>query len=196
MNINLLKNILSVIGAVAIVTILVVFLKFGDMISKVGSLDDKAIPTYMAMFDKVLNTGDAAKGMVLKYKVNDDVESEDVIESIKALAEEYNMRVTGDTKMFTIDGAKGTEIYKVRNVSMCSLSIAKKFLAHSHEFGGFMPCRIMLIELGNGTRYLYTMDLSLAIYGGKPLPAEMLELALKVKTAMLDIPARAAEGDF
>ena len=193
---NVLKNILSIIGVVAVVAVLVIVLKFGGMISKVSSLDDKAIPTYMTMFEKVLNTGDAAKGMVLKYKVNEDVESEDVVESIKALAEEHNMRVTGDTKMFTIDGAKGEEIYKVRNISMCSLSIAKKFLAHSPEFGGFMPCRIMLIELANGTRYLYTMDLSLAIHGGKPLPAEMLELATKVQNAMLDIPARAAEGDF
>jgi len=196
MNTNLVKNILSGVGVIAIVVVLIGTIKFGGMISKVSSLDDEAIPTYMAMFEKVLNTGDAAKGMVLKFKVNEDVESEDVVDSIKALAEEYNMRVTGDTKMFTIDGAKGKEIYKVRNISMCSLSIAKKFLAHSPEFGGFMPCRIMLIELANGERYLYTMDLNLAIHGGAPLPTEMLELAQHVQKAMLDIPARAAEGDF
>jgi len=192
----MLKNILSSIGLVAIIAVLVVVVKFNGVISQVKALDSEAIPTYIAMFEKVLNTGDAAKGMVLKFKVNDDVENEDVVESIKALAEEYNMRVTGDTKMFTIDGAKGDEIYKVRNISMCSLSIAKKFLAHSPEFGGFMPCRIMLIELANGERYLYTMDLNLAIHGGKKLPAEMLELAQHVQKAMLDIPARAAEGDF
>ncbi|MEA3228242.1 MAG: DUF302 domain-containing protein [Campylobacterota bacterium] len=196
MNINLLKNILSGVGVVAIIALLVISIKFGGMISKALSLDSEAIPTYMAMFEKVLDTGDAAKGMILKFKVNEDVDNEDVVESIKALAEEYNMRVTGDTKMFTMDGAKGTEIYKVRNISMCSLPIAKKFLAHSHEFGGFMPCRIMLIELADGTRYLYTMDLNLAIHGGKALPAEMLELAQHVQKAMLDIPARAAEGDF
>ncbi len=192
----MIKNILSAIGIITIVVVIGIYAKFGGMISQASKLDPAAIPTYMAMFEKVLETGDAAKGMVLKFKVNDDVENEDVVESIKALAEEYNMRVTGDTKMFTIDGAKGDEIYKVRNISMCSLPIAKKFLAHSHEFGGFMPCRIMLIELANGTRYLYTMDLNLAIHGGQPLAPEMLELAQHVQKAMLDIPARAAEGDF
>jgi len=193
---NVLKNILSAIGFIAVLAIFVGFIKFGSVVSKVNALDSEAIPTYISMFEKVLDSGDAAKGMVLKFKVNEDVENADVVESIKALAEEYNMRVTGDTKMFTIDGAKGTEIYKVRNISMCSLSIAKKFLAHSPEFGGFMPCRIMLIELANGERYLYTMDLSLAIHGGKKLPEEMLKLAQHVQKAMLDIPARAAEGDF
>jgi len=193
---SFLKNILALLGVIAVVAVIGIYAKFGGMISQAKQLDPQAIPTYMAMFEKVLKTGDAAKGMVLKYKVNEDVETADVVESIKALAEEYNMRVTGDTKMFTIDGAKGSEIYKVENISMCSLSIAKKFLAYSHEFGGFMPCRIMLITLANGERWLYTMNLQLAIHGGRPLPAEMLKLATHVQEAMLKIPSRAAEGDF
>ena len=187
------KNLLALIGLIAVVVVIGGYAKFGG---KISALDEKAIPTYMDMFEKVLDTGDAAKGMVLKWKVNDDVENADVVESINALAEEYNMRVTGDTKMFTMPDAKGTEIKSVENLSMCSLSIAKKFLAYSHEFGGFMPCRIMLITLANGERWLYTMDLTLAIHGGHQLPPEMLKLASHVQKAMLEIPARAAEGDF
>jgi len=188
-----LKNLLALVGLVAVVVALGGYAKYG---SKIAALDEQAIPTYIDMFEKVLDTGDAAKGMVLKWKVNDDVENADVVESINALAEEYNMRVTGDTKMFTMEDAKGTEVKFVENLSMCSLSIAKKFLAHSHEFGGFMPCRIMLIELANGERWLYSMDLSLAIHGGHPLSEEMLKLASHVQKAMTEIPARAAEGDF
>jgi hypothetical protein len=106
------------------------------------------------------------------------------------------MRVVGDTKMFTIPDAKPDEVKFVENVSLCSLYIAKKFLNHSRYFGGFMPCRIMLVEYGNGDRYLVTMDLTLAIHGGFPLGTEMLELATQVQKAMDEIPARAAEGDF
>jgi uncharacterized protein (DUF302 family) len=187
------KNIFAIIGLVAVLVIVGIYFSYGSKISK---LDDQAISTYIKMFDTVLETGDAAKGMVLKYKVNEDVETEDIVESINALAEEFNMRVTGDTKMFTIDDAKGTEVKKVRNFSMCSIPIAKTFLAHSQEFGGFMPCRIMLIEFGNGDKYLYTMDLNLAIHGGHPLEPELLKLAKHVQKAMLEIPSRAAEGDF
>lgn len=165
-------------------------------INQYRALDDKATDTYMDMFDVVLKTGDAAKAMTNEYEVQEDVTNEDVSESIYALAEEYNMRITGDIKMFTKTDAKANEIKHARIFSLCSLSIAKKFLNHSRQFGTFMPCRIMLVELGNGKRYLETMDLKLAIYGGQPLPKEMLNLALGVQKAMTEIPARAAQGDF
>jgi uncharacterized protein (DUF302 family) len=159
-------------------------------------LDDGAMKAYDDMFTSVVEHGDPARAMMNEYKVQEDVPNEDVIESIKALAEEYNMRIVGDTKMFNIPDAKPTEVKFVENVSLCSLYIAKKFLNHSRYFGGFMPCRIMLVEYGNGERYLITMDLTLAIHGGYPLPPEMLELATKVSKAMVEIPERAAKGDF
>jgi uncharacterized protein (DUF302 family) len=159
-------------------------------------LDDGAMKAYDDLFTEVAENGDPAKAMMNEYKVNDDVSNEDVIESIKALAEEFNMRIVGDTKMFNIPDAKDDQVKFVENVSLCSLDIAKKFLAHSRYFGGFMPCRIMLVEYGNGDRYLITMDLTLAIHGGYPLNKEMLGLATDVQTAMTEIPARAAEGDF
>jgi len=187
-----MKKVLIAISALA-----VMFAMSGcTKISQYRALDDNAIPAYKKMFNTVLETGDAAKAMTNEYEVQEDVENDDVAESIYALAEEYNMRITGDIKMFTKDDAKPEEVKHARIFSLCSLSIAKKFLNHSRQFGTFMPCRIMLIELGNGKRYLETMDLTLAIYGGRPLPKEMLELSLKVEKAMTEIPARAAEGDF
>jgi uncharacterized protein (DUF302 family) len=189
----MIKSLLAFIGAVVIVLGLGGYFMMGSSIAK---LDKGALPAYMDMFTKVLKDGDPAKAMMKEYIVEEDVPNEDVIESIKALAEEYNMRIVGDTKMFNIPDAKGTEVKFVENVSLCSLHIAKKFLNHSRYFGGFMPCRIMLVEYGNGERHLITMDLALAIHGGFPLTGEMLELAKKVQIAMDEIPARAAKGDF
>jgi uncharacterized protein (DUF302 family) len=190
---KVIKNILALFGAIILVVMIGAYVKFGSSVSK---LDSGAMPAFMDMFEKVLKDGDPAKAMMKEYKIDEDVSNEDVIESIKALAEEYNMRVVGDTKMFTIPDAKPGEVKFVENVSLCSLYIAKKFLNHSRYFGGFMPCRIMLVEYGNGDRYLITMDLNLAIHGGFPLDKEMTELATKVQTAMVEIPERAAKGDF
>ena len=159
-------------------------------------LDDKAMESYDDLFTKVVEDGDPAKAMMNEWKVSPDMTNDDVAESIKALAEEYNMRVTGDTKMFTKDDAKPDEVKHARIFSMCSLHIAKIFLNHSRYFGGFMPCRVMLVEYGNGERYLVSMDLTLAIHGGYPLPEEMATLAANVKKAMEEVPARAAKGDF
>jgi len=192
----MVKNILAFIGGVALVAMIVMVAKFGGMMQGAMGLDSGAMPAYMNMFTEVIKNGDPAKAMMKEYKVAEDVENADVIDSIKALAEEYNMRIVGDTKMFTIPDAKPDEVKFVENVSLCSLYIAKKFLNHSRYFGGFMPCRIMLVEYGNGDRFLITMDLTLAIHGGYPLPPKMLEKATLVKKALTEIPEKAAVGDF
>ncbi|WP_297483213.1 DUF302 domain-containing protein [Sulfurimonas sp.] len=159
-------------------------------------LDDGAMKAYDDMFSKVVKDGDPAKAMMMEFKVADDVSGDDVKESITALTEEYNMRLTNYVKMFTKKDAKPTEVKEARIFSLCSLPIAKTFLNHSRYFGGFMPCRIMYIQYGNGDAYLITMDLTLAIHGGYPLPPKMLKLATKVETAMTEITKRAANGDF
>ena len=159
-------------------------------------LDDQAMDAYDKMFTKVTEYGDPARAMMQEWLVKDDIANEDVAETIKSLAEEYNMRVTGDIKMYTKDDAAPTEVKHARIFSLCSLPIAKVFLNYSRYYGGFMPCRIMLVEYGNGERWLVSMDMTLAIHGGYELPADMLKMALSVKKAMDEIPARAAIGDF
>jgi len=58
-----------------------------------------------------------------------------------------------------------------------------------------MPCRIGIIEEPNGDIYLYTMNLDLAIYGGKVLPVKMLELAHEVEAAMYGMIEHGASGE-
>ena len=193
---NAIKNILTGIGALVVVAVFIAFATLGDKIVKVADLDSGALSAYSKMFDTVLETGNAAEAMILEYKVDDDVDNEGVGESVHALAEEYNMRITGDIKMFTKEDAAPEEVKHARIFSLCSLTIAKKFLNYSRHYGGFMPCRIMMIELGNGERFLYTMDLTLMIHGGQPLSPQMLELASTVQTSMEEISTRAAKGDF
>jgi uncharacterized protein (DUF302 family) len=159
-------------------------------------LDDKAMDAYDNMFTNVVEYGDPARAMMQEWNVDEDLTNEDVAEIIKSLAEEYNMRVTGDIKMYTKDDAAPKEVKHARIFSLCSLPIAKVFLNYSRWYGGFMPCRIMLVEYGNGERFLVSMDMTLAIHGGYPLPDDMLKMALSVKKAMDEIPARAAIGDF
>ncbi len=189
----MVKNILALIGALVILVGAGAYIKVGSDIQK---LDKGAIPAYMDMFNSVLKDGDPAKAMMKEYAVEEDVSGDDVRESINALAEEYNMRVTGYVKMFTKEDAKPNEVKEARIFSLCSLHIAKVFLNYSRFFGGFMPCRIMYLQYGNGDAKLITMDLTLAIYGGYPLEDEMLDLAIQVNEAMIEIPKRAASGDF
>ncbi len=159
-------------------------------------LDDGAMEAYDDLFSEVAKNGDPAKAMMKEYKVSDEISADEVKASIYSLTEEYNMRITNYVKMFTKEDAKPNEVKEARIYSLCSLYIAKKFLNYSRYFGGFMPCRIMYLKYGNGDAYLITMDLTLAIHGGFPLPDDMLTLATDVNKAMIEIPQRAAKGDF
>ncbi len=176
--------------------IVAIFMSGCTTISQYNKLDDGAMGAYMDMFGEVLEYGDPARAMMDEYKVNDDITNDEVVESIKAITEELNMRVTGDIKMFTKEDAAPNEVKHTRIISVCSLEIAKVFLNHSRYYGGFMPCRFILVEYGNGERYLVTMDLTLAIHGGYTLPPEMLKMAEYVQKAMHEIPSRAAKGEF
>ena len=53
-----------------------------------------------------------------------------------------------------------------------------------------------LIEDTSGQLWLYSWNMDLMIHGGKPLPLELKEEAEKVKSIILDIMKRGAEGDF
>ena len=129
---------------------------------------------------------------------------------MKDLAGEYNMRYVGEKDMFRLLDVeieayekagipKSEQVVHARIGEFCSLIIAKKMLNHSRFYGGFMPCRIMYVEYGDGRRYLVSMDMALAIYGGtdkKPIEPGLFEDMLAVKKAMEEIPAIAAGYDI
>ena len=174
----------------------------GCTMMKMGSaymgFPDKTQEAYADMMAKLDETGDPAQAMMLEWEVADDVSEEDVFEALKDYAGEYNMRYVGEKNMFRIKDPKPNQVAHARIGEFCSLSIAKKMLDHSRYYGGFMPCRVIYVEYGDGRRYLVSMDMTLAIYGGtdkKPIPEELFESMLEVKKAMEEIPAMAASGD-
>ena len=194
----MIKNILALIGTVVVIGLLFAFTKFGGKISEVKQLDPKAMGLYMDMFDTVLKTGNAAKGMVRAAKIEDDVTIDDAVEAMKAIAEENNMQQVGDTIMF--DGSpvdsSGKKTKYTRILSYCSRTIAQQFLNFSPEFGAFMPCRIIIRENDKGEKWMYTMSLDLMINGGRTLPPKLNELAVHVKDTMYKMLELGAKGDF
>ena len=146
----------------------------------------------MAMADNVLTTGDSAKAMIRRVKVNKDVEIDDVIDSLNSIAEENNLLVVGSSLMS--GGSKGGKY--IRIISYCNPNIAKQFINHSMAFIAFMPCRMGIVEDDNGDIWIYTMDLGLMIAGGHTLPPKLLKLAKGVESAMYEMMDKAAAGEF
>ena len=196
---NLLRNILSVVGGIVIIGFLFSYVKFdlGDRMAKASKLDPKAIGAYMNMFDAVLTTGRATDAMTRKVKINPEVSTEDVIESMKSIATDANMIQVGDSLMSNgLPDAKGNKTRYVRIMSYCSPNIAKQFIDYAKAFGAFMPCRILIVEDRNGDRWLYTMAMELMLFGGHTLPPEMMKKAEHVRATMYKMMDLGAEGDF
>jgi len=192
----MVKNILSALGALALVMMIVMGVKFGGMMSKVGTLHPDAMGYYMDMFEKVLETGNSAEAMVRKVRINDDVSTEDVVDNLKSMAGDNNFLVVGDSKMSINSSIKeeGGKRY-IRILHFCAPSVAEQFIGYSEAFGAFMPCRILIVEDDEGNRWLYTMSMELMLYGGKPLPDDMMKMAETVRDLMYGIMDAAATDD-
>jgi len=191
------KNILSVIGGITLVVVAFLAISFGGMIGKVSSLHPDAMGHYMDMFEKVLETGNSADAMIRKVRINDDVTTEDAIDNMRGIAGDNNFLVVGDAKMSIKSSIKEGGKRYIRILSFCAPSIAEQFIGYSEAFGAFMPCRILIVEDDEGNRWLYTMSMELMLYGGKPLPDDMIKMALKVRGLMYGMmDAAATDGDY
>ncbi len=171
----------------------------------VFDFNSKTQDAYLGMLDIVSSTGDPAQAMMKEWLITDDeLPEEDIFDEMKDLAGEYNMRFVGEKNMFRLLDVE-KENYKkagytnlivhARIAEFCSLSIAKEMLNHSRFYGGFMPCRVIYVEYEDGRRYLVSMDMTLALYGGtdkKPINPALMKKMQAVQVAMEEIPMKAA----
>jgi len=188
---------------ISIATLMAAFMMSGCTAMKLGTtfmgFDSETQDAYAGMMDVVSETGDPAQAMMNEWLITDDeLTEQDIFDEMKDLAGEYNMRYVGEKNMFRLTEAENPTPDKVvhaRSGEFCSLSVAKQMLSHSRYFGGFMPCRVMYVEYGDGRRYLISMDMTLAIYGGtdkKPIDPALLERMQSIQKALLMIPLTAA----
>jgi hypothetical protein len=199
-----IKGFFTFVGAVVVIGFIFAFVKFdlGTRMEQVNKLDPQAIPEYLKMFDKVLTTGDPAKGMIRKVKMvipegmTKAEAFENALEIMDETASEYGMALV-DSKTMPRNGKlfkDGGLLTHIR--SYCSPYIADMFLTHSAEFIGFMPCRVSFVEEPNGDIYIYTMSMELMINGGYVLSPELSRLANEVRDGMYAMMEDAAAGDW
>ena len=201
---NFIKNILAIIGLIAVIGGGYAYSQFGKQIlgmkgemAAFAKLDPKAKDTYMEMWEKLKETGNSADATVWKYPLADDVSAEDAEEAMKAVANEHNIKSVGDLPLSDqITAMTGEEQRKLKIFQFCNPLTAKKMVDYSDAFAAYLPCRISMVEGKDGKLVLYALNMDMMIYGGKTLPDDLLKDALEVKEVILDIMKRGAEGDF
>jgi len=204
---NFIRNILSIIGLLAVLGGAYAYSQYGELISQMGGmkndmtaleeLDPKAKDVYMNIWQKLKETGNSADATVVKYTLADGVSPEDAEQSMRVIAKEHNIRGVGElplSEQVELETGKKQRFLKI--YQYCNPQTAMKMVNYSDAFAAYLPCRIAMVEDKQGKYHLYSLDMDLMIYGGKSLPPELHAEAVRVQEIMTDIMKRAAEGDF
>ena len=192
-----LRNLFALVGFAAIVLVIYGAVKMGPMMQSFDSFDEKAIDVYSEMMTKVLETGNAAEATVWKVAVNEDLSAEDVEETMKFVANEHNIKNVGELPLSAeVEAMSGKKSRFFKIYMFCNAMTAAMMLEYSDAYSAYLPCRVSLVEDKQGKLWLYSLNMDAMIYGGTPLPSALKEEAIGVKTIILDIMNRGAEGDF
>jgi len=194
---KMLKNSLAVIGFFSIGIMLVILLKLLPVMQQLEGFDPKAKDVYMQIINRVLLTKSGIEGIVIKTPVAEGISSEAVDQTIRLVANELNIKNVGELPLSEeVEAMSGSSYRFVKIYLLCNAMTAASMLNYNDAFASFLPCRVSVVEDKTGHLWLYTQDMDVLIYGGKPLPPALKLEAIKIRDTILEIMRRAAEGDF
>ncbi len=194
---NMIRNLLAVTGAIAIVVILYVLYLYEPVYHRFQHFDSQAFSTYRNLAADILSKGSAVEATVWKKQVAAGLTADDVEEVMKSVANEHNIKNVGELPLYKQVEAITGKPYRFMKIYMfCDALTAAKMISYSDAYSAYLPCRVSLVKDRQGKLWLYSLNMDLMIYGGEPLPTALKKEALNVKKIILDIMQRGASGEF
>jgi uncharacterized protein (DUF302 family) len=191
---KLIRNLLALIGLLTVVVLAIAYVRLAPTLSE---FDSGFLDVYGEVGSKLLETGDPGVAMMWAVQVDEGLSAGEVIDSMKSLATSRSFLFVGESPFYKqIEAITGEDYRYVNFLSFCDARIGKQMLEYRDQYSGFMPCRIAIVEDKKGRLWLYSMNLDLMIHGGKALPPELKESALRVRNTILEIMKGAAAGEF
>lgn len=191
---NILRNLLAIIGLILLVTLSVGFYKLW---SETRDFDPHAMGLYKEFASKLLATGDLASAFVWEVPVAEDVSIEDVKDSMKSLAVERNFFFVNESPFYKQAMAvTGKKFRHVSFMQFCDVQVGMEMLEYNNAYSAFMPCVISVVEDQEGKVWLYAMNMDFLIHGAKELPESLKSKALIVRRVLREIMEGAAAGEF
>jgi len=164
-----------------------------------GDLDPKAGETYGKVYDRFIESGgDIGAATVWRMKVEEGVTPEDIAMSLESARVGTGLLQVGSLPLSDEVAARtGRDDVKYLKIyEYCNPITAEKMVNYSPYFSAYLPCRIAVAEDEEGQLWLYSLDMDMMVYGGRELPPELKEEALRVRTAVWDMMESAASGGF
>lgn len=191
------KSFLSFTGFMAIILLMAVIYKVEPLVHRMNMFDERAYETYAELITNILQTGNAAEATVWKVKVDDGLSADDVIEAMLSTANEHNIKNVGALPLYKeVEAMSGKSFRHLSIYMFCNALTAQKMVDYSDSYSAYLPCRVSLVEDKSGQLWIYSLNMDLMIFGGLPLPPQLKEEAIKVKTIIQDIMKRGAVGEF
>ena len=191
---SLLRNLLALLGLAVLIAAGVGYARLQPLAAQ---LDPQAFETFSAAGARYLQSLDPGTAVVRSIPVKDGLSPEDVVDSLKSLAVQHGMLFVGESPFYKqVEAVTGEPFRFVAFYSFCDARVGVKMLDYNPAYSAFMPCRIALADDGTGKLWLHMMDLTLFIHGGKTLPADVREGALRVRDTLETILKGAANGEF
>lgn len=163
----------------------------------ISNLEDGAGETFMQIWDKwVAADGDIAEATMWEKQVEEGVKLEDVIDAINSVGTNRNIKNVGELPLSEELKARGVKTGVVHVMSFCNPDTARKMLDFSPAMGGFLPCRVNIVEKEDGRLYIYTMNMDMAIKMGKKMPADLKEATMQVRNTMWEMLEKGSKGEF
>lgn len=165
-------------------------------INAIGNLEDGAGETFMQVWDKWVEAdGDIADATMWEVKVQDGVALADVIDAINSVGTNRNIKNVGELPLSEELKARGIESKTIHVMSFCNPETARKMVDFSPAMGGFLPCRVNIIEEEDGL-HIYSMNMDMAIKMGKKMPPELKEATMQVRDTIWEMLQKGSKGEF
>jgi len=132
---------------------------------------------------------------VIKMALADGVSAQDAIDAMLSKAVELNMKLVGQQNVGQELKNRGVESPELQIFQFCNPEDAIKMVKFNTIYAAYMPCRIALVQDGEGKYWLEMLNLDMII-NAYPLPPELQAIAITVNGTMLSILTAGATGAF
>ncbi len=192
-----IKNILAIIGLVALIGGGYAYSKFSGEMAEFNKLDAGAKKVYLDMWTDLKKYGNSADATVWRKQLDEGVSAEDAAEAMSSVATELNIKAVGILPLSKEVEAKTGKKQRLLTIyQYCNPMTAMTMVEFSDAFSAYLPCRIAMVEDKKGKVWVYALNMDMMIHGGKTLPDNLLKEANKVKDVILQIMEAGATGEF
>jgi len=144
-------------------------------------------------YDATLEISDITQ-TVVKMALEPGVDREDAITAMNDKAIDLDLKLVGQQFVSRVLEKQGVKTPYLSIHQYCNPMDARLMIIANPIFSSYMPCRISMVEDGDGKTWLMMLNLDMLI-NSKLLPQEVIETAVKVNQQMLDIMVAGAKGE-